>query len=285
MSDPRTIDSTPPISDEELYLLNETIGERFGLHFPEHKREILAARLRPRLEALHLRSFFDYYLELRHGNGRETGLLAQLLTNNETYFFREAQQIEDLFRHGVPLLLGERRWTSPLRLLSAGCSSGEEPYSLAIEAAERRLQGQLAGIDIEACDIDQARLTMAQSAQYTVYSLRSVSEERIRRYFTTLPDSRYELKGTYRDTVSFSPGNIVSLESLSRPYLYDVVFCRNVLIYFSDAGVERAITAFARILRPGGLLFLGHSESIIGRFREFETLRLGSCLVYRRTSR
>lgn len=138
-------------------------------------------------------------------------------------------------------------------------------------------------VTIDAFDLDDSRIAIAKSAEYGPGSLRTATEEQLGRYF--LPGQSAEtqtLKPAFRLGVAFKVGNILRAETFSQPVAYDAIFCRNVLIYFTEATLRRAIDSFAACLRPGGLLFLGHSESIIGMSSRFEPLRLGNCIVYRR---
>lgn len=266
------------MTQEEYLLLNELISGRFGVCFPEARRPLLENRLRPRLEALHLRRYWDYYLHLQcNGNG-EYHRLAELITNNETYFFRETQQLEALFGEA----LGLARRGGALRILSAGCSSGEEPYSLGIFA--RHAAGLLGTrLEIEAIDIDPGRIAMARAAEYGRTSLRALQLVDIDRLFAVLGPNRWSLKPLYRSGIRFAWGNLLDLASIQLPAGgYDALFCRNVLIYFSESALRQAVSNFAALLRPGGLLFLGASESIIGVSESFETLRFGRTLAYRR---
>lgn len=267
---------------EELELLNEIISTQFGLWFPEHKREILISRLGPRLRSLHLRRFIDYYLYLQYDLDGEREHLARLLTNNETYFFRETRQFAALFNQGLEELKANGRFTR-LRCLSAGCSSGEEPYTLNIYACQNRQKLGGLALEIEAFDIDTDRLDSALRAVYGPSSLRALDGNDIHSYFIERDSHHWELLEIYRRGVRFREGNIMDLRSFRRPQLYDVLFCRNALIYFSEEALHQAIANFAEVLRPGGLLFLGHAESIIGVSRQFETVRLGNCIAYRRT--
>ncbi len=272
---------TPSMSEEEFLLLNETITQRVGLHFPEHKKQILESRLRPRLEALHLRNYFDYYLLLQVDRNGEMSHLTRQVSNNETYFFRETYQFDDLLDTGLALLQDSSP-SDVLRVLSAGCSSGEEPYTLNIYAKESLVRRSGLRFEIDAFDIDRDRLAIARTAEYGPSSLRAQQEDRIGRHFREYPEGRFTLRTPYRGGVRFYLANIIDLETYRRPLAYDIVFCRNVLIYFSEPALRRAISNFAKVLRPGGLLFLGHSESIIGLSEDFETVRVGSCLAYRR---
>ena len=267
------------MTPEEHLLLNEVIERQFGLSFAPAKKEFLESRLRPRLQSLHLRRFIDYYLLLQVDLEPELEHLARLITNNETYFFREVYQFEGLFAEGLAEL---RRagWKGELRMLCAGCSSGEEPYTLNIYARQAGLVGGRWAID--AFDIDVDRLKMAREAIYGVGSLRSTSDGQRAQYFSGFAADRWQLRRANREGVGFSYGNILDLDSFRQPQAYDVIFCRNVLIYFSEGAFQHAVANFAKALRLGGLLFLGHSESLIGRSDRFETVRLERCIAYRK---
>ncbi|HVS01896.1 MAG TPA: protein-glutamate O-methyltransferase CheR [Thermoanaerobaculia bacterium] len=268
------------MTPEEHLLLNEVIETRFGLSFPAGKRELLESRLRPRLQALHLRRFIDYYLLLQYDLDAEAHHLARLVTNNETYFLRETYQFEGLFGEGLEAL-----GVSPagaIRILSAGCSSGEEAYSLNIYAREAAARSGGPRCTIDAFDLDADRVRMARQAVYGAGSLRSVDEARRERYFQAVDGDRFALRRFYRQRVGFACGNILAVDSYGQGPPYDAVFCRNVLIYFSEAAFHQSVANFARVLRPGGLLFLGHSESLIGRSEHFETVCLDRCVAYRR---
>jgi chemotaxis protein methyltransferase CheR len=273
------------LTADEHDLLNELLSEKLGLHFPEHKRDILESRLQPRLQALGLNRFVDYYITLAsetNGSKVELGHLTQAVTNNETYFFRETLQLDALFGEA----LGQLKQTSPfqdtLRILCAGCSSGEEVYTTSIYAAEN--QYRLAGckVDVHGIDVDASKLELARRAEYSNGSLRNTTPEQLLRYFRPLDEERYLLRPHYRNGTRFSTGNIVDPTLFSVPAIYDAVLCRNVLIYFSEASMQRAVKHFAYCLRPGGLLFLGHSESILGKSDLFEPVRIGNSLVYQR---
>ncbi|MEM1177695.1 MAG: protein-glutamate O-methyltransferase CheR [Acidobacteriota bacterium] len=270
---------TPSLSLEELALFNELLSSHFGLHFPEHKREILESRLLPRLRANHLQRFLDYYLLLQYDYDREINALTSAITNNESYFFRETSQFECL--SGQVLAELRRGNEGRIRFLSAGCSSGEEPYTLNIFLLERLPEASTVMHRIDAIDLDHDRLDLAQQGLYRHSALRTLDDAQKKRYFIEHGPESYELKEHYRRGVNFRPGNILKLgTAVSGPY--DVVFCRNVLIYFSEPSLKQAIENFAKIVRPGGLLFLGHSESIIGLTHSFQAERLGTCIAYRR---
>jgi chemotaxis protein methyltransferase CheR len=275
----------PELTVEEFLLLNELIAGEIGISFPDHKRELLASRLRPRLQALRLRRYFDYYLQVRCDLDGERARLAELVTNHETYFFREMEQIEALFEHGLPGLRAAAATPGMLRLLSAGCSGGEEAYTLGLCARRRFAAVAGSTLTIDAFDVDASRVAMAQQAVYGPGAFRATPVELRERYFTPRGTDRWELKPAYRTGSRFYWGNIVALETFAPAVPYDAVFCRNVLIYFSEPALHRAVDHFAEVLRPGGLLLLGACESIIGLSSRFETVRLGSSIAYRRIGR
>lgn len=270
--------------DEEHRLLDELITRSFGLTFPSNRREILRLRLEPRLRELKLRRFMDYYLTLQCDGGSTRKELCQLvsrITNNETYFFREVEPIRSFYRGALRELNVAAGNGSELRILCAGCSSGEEAYTLGMIAREERCC--LAGLPVEihAFDVDGCRLTMAQHAVYGKGSLRALDAGRLATCFEPVNGGLHRLRPEHRQGVYFFEGNIVRPDSYCRALPYDAIFCRNVLIYFSEEAVRRAVESFARVLRPGGLLFLGHSESIIGLHPAFEAVRVERSIAYR----
>ena len=277
------IHSLEPMSAAEHLLLEEVIETRFGLSYAARNRESLEARLRPRVRTLGLRRFIDYYLHLQYDPEGELPILAGMITNNETYFFRETYQFDGLFEEGIALLdEGRLSRTTELRILSAGCSSGEEPYTLSLYANDYLRQHPGFRWSIQAFDLDDERLTKAQRAVYSHGSLRNTDPEQLAAYFEAESDDCYSLRPEFRRGVCFRSGNLLNPEAYGPKESLDVIFCRNVLIYFSEGAFRKAIENFAQALRPNGLLFLGHSESLIGRSTAFETVRLENCIAYRR---
>jgi len=278
------MNSNLALNDEEYFLFNDFLMDHFGICFKNSKKEILESRMIPRLNELGFHQFMDYYHYLQFNNNGELNRLARLVTNNETYFFREDHQFTALFDHGLEAIKERNRESAVINTLCAGCSSGEEPYTLNMFAAENRNRMWGYTFQIHAFDIDTARLDMARKAQYGSYSLRTLPTNLVQRYFNRVNDSsdpRFEVKPMYRQGITFAQGNIIdSVSYLSAPF--DVIFCRNVLIYFSEKALHKAIDHFASALKPGGLLFLGHSESIIGISQKFQPIKLGNCLAYER---
>jgi chemotaxis protein methyltransferase CheR len=272
------------MTEEEYHLFNELLSDSYGLNFPESKKGILESRLKPRLEALQLSQYMDYYylLQFNANGAKEIENLANLVTNNESYFFRELHQFESLFNQAIHDLKKTCTSTNAIRVLVAGCSSGEEPYTISIYAKENQYRFWGYSLEIDAFDIDRNALRLANKAEYTERSLRFMDEEKIKHYFKKKDKQRYILKEMYRHGITFDWGNILKLETYHKSFLYDVVFCRNVMIYFSEHALHKAVENFAQCLRPGGLLFLGHSESIIGVSKSFEAIRVGNSIIYER---
>jgi chemotaxis protein methyltransferase CheR len=203
------------------------------------------------------------------------------VTNNETYFFRETRQFDVLVDQVVP----ERRAAAPgrpLRLLSAGCSSGEEPYSVAIALQNAGLAPGRAW-EMDGCDLNPDRIARAREAVYEEGSLRACDEETRRRYFAA-EGPRFRLRDRYRAGVRFFQANLLSPGFALDRGAYDVILCRNLLIYFCDAAFDRAIGLLQRSLAPGGYLFLGHSESLFDRSTDLAPVVLGGSVVYRKPS-
>ena len=270
----------PEMTDEEFLLLNEVITAQLGISFPDHKRDILASRLRPRLRELHLPRYLDYYLLLQSTLGAERARLTQLVTNNETYFFRETRQMDALFGPAAAELRSNAARPGTLSLLCAGCSTGEEAH--ARPASARSSSTSLEPRSRSTPSTSTPPASPARSALYGRNSFRATSAEQRERYFSSRGSERWEVKSAYRGSLRFAPCNIIDLPSFARALPYDVLFCRNVLIYFSEPALHRAIENFAQVLRPGGLLFLGAAESIIGLSSRFEVIRLGSVIAYRK---
>ena len=267
--------------EAECKLLSDLVQEHFGLSFSGVRRDILASRVRPRLSALRLGSLLDYYHYLRTHPQRDGELehLARHLTNNETFFFREPHHFDIVVRHVIPPLMPSLRGR-PLRALSVGCSSGEEPYTLAIALHDSGLELRGVTWEIDACDLNRDRLARAREAAYEGGALRACSDEALRRCFEER-NGRRLLKDRFRRNVRFFEANLATASTVGRPP-YDVVFCRNLLIYFDDAGFDRAVDVLARAVAPGGYLLLGHSESLIDRTDAFVPLWLEGAMVYQK---
>jgi chemotaxis protein methyltransferase CheR len=272
-----------PASEADWKLLADLLEGRFGLSFAGARRDILEGRLQQRLEELRLDGIRAYYHYLSAHPCRELefGELTRRITNNETYFFREAAHFDVILEHVVP----ELRAAQPnprLRILCAACSSGEEPYSLAIRLADSGLE--LGGMpwQIDACDLNPVRLEQARRASYEGLSFRACDEAIQQRCFEREENGRLRLKERYRRSVRFFQANLAAPCTGMGWGVYDIVLCRNLLIYFGAEAFDRLIGRFAQQLVPGGYLFLGHAETLFDRDTEFEPVHFPHTMGYRR---
>ena len=254
----------PSISSAEFERFAGLIRDQTGIHLREHKTQLLVARLGHRLRALGLRTFSAYHDFLaRDTSGRELLTLINCITTNKTSFFREPHHFEFLCSHVIPRL--QARGRRELRIWSAGCSSGEEPYSIAMTAREELARrSETWDLRILASDIDSDKLEQASAGRYSMQSLENVASQLWPKYFLRgygqfegLAQVRPEL----RQTITFRRIN------LSQPHWgvlerFDVVFCRNVIIYFDQPVQHRIVRGLAAHVRPGGHYFSGHSENL-----------------------
>jgi chemotaxis protein methyltransferase CheR len=280
-----SVDHDAELSEEEFRLLRDFVHERFGLYFDESQRGSLRGRLAPRLALLGLLSFEDYYRYLRFAPDRaeEQQRMVSHLTNNETYFFREQPQLQ-VFANEVLRAIKERKARTgerAVRVLSVGCSTGEEPLTLAMILFD---SGQFVwgwDVHVVGLDVDEAALEKARRGLYHQNSLRAVTPPLLERHFTRA-DAAVRAKDSVRKHVDFRAGNLLESSSYEGLPPLDAIFCRNVLIYFSDAAIQRAVTLFHERLAPGGYLFLGHAESLARVTSTFSPIRFQGAIVYQK---
>jgi chemotaxis protein methyltransferase CheR len=267
---------------EQFRLLSDLVEAACGMAMREDLKFVAERRLLPRVEALGLSDFGAYqrYLRFDARGKEELELAIELLLPHETYFFREPNQLECFVKEVVPQLVEEHATKRRLRLWSAGCSTGEEPYTLAMLLEET---GKLEGWDVQVHGTDLSRrvLTSARKAEYAQSALRATSYERRARHFEALTGGKYRVKAPLRARVSFSQLNLVQAEAADVLPFMDVVFCRNVLIYFDVEARKQVIRSLYRRMQPGAWLLLGHSESLLTVTTDFEIVQLTGDLVYR----
>ncbi len=268
-----------PISAEEFELLSEFIASHLGLVHVESKAELLELRLRPRMRDLGLDRFMDYFLRLQFDAEGELYELARAVTNGESFFMRESDALEALLESEGEKAQSENR---SLCVLSAGCSGGEEPYSLSYLAQERIRRRPGGRVEIDAFDVNLTQLERAIAGEYDEASLRRMDSMSRARCFLSTEGTRYSVRAPIRTSVRFSWGNLLQPETFSRPRYYDAILCRNVLIYFSEQSKIEVVRSLARCLKPGGLLLLGHSEMLVGISDEFQLVQLGPRTAHRR---
>jgi chemotaxis protein methyltransferase CheR len=260
------------------------IACRLGLQVEDARLGALAALLGQRLEQLHCTAQ-AYLHDLEHGrSSTECVALAQELTVAETYFFRHIEQFQALAETALPARMRAAPAPRPLRLLSAGCASGEEAYTLAIVAREA-IADPAWGVAIRAVDLNPAALARAACARYSAWALRETPPEIQRRWFHA--DGREMiLDEAVRAAVTFELRNLAAPDTeLWQPDSYDVIFCRNVLMYFTPEQMRAAVAAMATALAPGGFLFLGHAETLRGVSDDFHLREAQNAFYYERKER
>jgi chemotaxis protein methyltransferase CheR len=278
----RPLDPIHPMSDEEFRLLRNLINDHCGILFEDSNKFLVERRLSPRLEALGLDDFTAYYRHLRYAPDRRSEYeeIIERLTTNETYFFRERYQLDAFQFEILPRLAISGAPTKRLRIWSAGCATGEEAYTIAMIVLETHLFRDW-DVRVFGSDISRKVLAAARKGQYGRSSFRQTEEAMLRRYFDPV-DGRYQVRPEVRALVSF--GQLNMLDDLGHALVgdMDVIFCRNVLIYFDQESRRRVVNLFHRKLVRGGFLLLGHTESLLNLSTAFELLHLENDMVYRR---
>jgi chemotaxis protein methyltransferase CheR len=270
------------MTEEEFRLLRAAIHEHCGLWYRDGNAYLLEKRLQPRLQALGLADFAAYHRYLRFDPGREGELeeAADILTTNETYFYREPYQLRAFTREILPRLAEANGRARRLRILSAGCSTGEEVYTLAALVKETAL---FEGWEVElvGSDISRRCVAQARAGAYGDHAFRMPDAEPMRRWFH-LRGGKWVVDDALRAMVRFQRENLVAPHALSTVSRLDVVFCRNMMIYF-DLDARRALLRrLHEKMRDGAWLLLGHSESLINVTADFELVHLTNDLVYRK---
>ncbi|WP_028587307.1 CheR family methyltransferase [Desulfocurvus vexinensis] len=274
------------ISPEEFAQLRDFIYAQSGIYIADNRKYLLENRLRNRLKQLNLKSFGEYYYYLQYDAGRKQELnkLFEVVTTNETSFFRNPPQLKVFQDHVLREVVeaqrkaGDRR----IRIWSAGCSTGEEPYTMAIQMSEV-LGGELPGwnVKITANDLSEGVLASARRGVYTEYALRTTPQEMIRKYFTE-EEGRYTIREDLKRMITFGQINLSDRMQLKRVERSHIIFCRNVIIYFDDEMKKRVISSFYDNLLPGGYLLIGHSESLHNISRAFKPTHYPGAIIYRK---
>ena len=248
--------------EEDFQVLRALVKSLTGIHLSDQKRELVYGRLTRRLRALQLRSFAEYRDRLNR-DGQEVAELCNAITTNLTSFFREPHHFQYLREHILAPLAAHRRGGRRLRIWSAGCSTGEEPYSIAMTVLETLPEPERWDVRILATDLDSEVLERARRGVYPAERTASLSPERLQRFFV----ERQEAGGLCRQIspqvaalVTFKQLNLIHALPMRGPL--DAIFCRNVVIYFDKDTQRELFARVARLQRPGDLLFLGHSESL-----------------------
>jgi len=272
------------MSEEEFLLLRDCVYSHCGIFFDIESKYLLERRLSRRLVALGLASFHDYYhyLKSNRKNDQELIDIMDIMTTNETYFFREAFQLKAFTEEVIPELMHKKAaaGTRTLRIWSAGCSTGEEAYTIAM-----LLKGitELRGwkIEIVGTDISQRVLQQARRAVYGKSAFRATDEKYVKRFFVEQDDG-LKVCDEIRDLVTISHLNLFDTNRMVMLGKMDLIFCRNVIIYFDLAAKKRVVESFFNTLYDGGYLLLGHSESLMNITTRFTLRHFKNDMIYQK---
>lgn len=268
---------------EEFRLLRDLISGYCGLYFEESSIYFLERRLQNRLEKKQLASFLDYYYLLLYGQEREEelGNVVDVLTTNETYLFREPNQLTTFSEEIIPEIVERKKKRRTVRIWSAGCSTGEEPYTLAMIALEHESLRDW-NIEIFASDISQRVLQTARKGVYGRSSFRSMDAYYEDRYFHRIDSTRSQVDDSVKKLVSFGHLNLLQPEQWTILAHFDIIFCRNVMIYFNLESKKKMVENFHRKLEEGGFLLLGHAESLMNISTSFSLRHFRHDMVYQK---
>src|ERR1700722_1505280 len=286
------------ITEQEYSRLCEFLYRRTGMVFTETKRYYVERRVRDRMKATEATSFASYFARLRIDASGEVEQFVNAFTINETYFYREQHQLRcltaDLLRERIADSPRDRvadlprdgiatpRHDSPIRIWSLPCSTGEEPYSIALWLLENWPPVDAYDIEIVGSDIDTTVLQAAEAGVFGKRALMHLPPAVVARYFAAIGDEEWRIIDDLRQSVRFAPVNLIDAASTAAFGRFDVIFCRNLLIYFDDASRRVAAENLFESLRPKGFLCLGHSESMSRISPLFEVRRFADAIVYQR---
>jgi chemotaxis protein methyltransferase CheR len=267
---------------DEFRMLRDLVNERTGIYFGDEALPIVERRLRDRLTAVGVRTYGEYYQYLRLSSlgAGEMDEATDLLTTNETYFFREQYQLRAFSDEILPRIASEADARKRVTVWSAGCSTGEEVYTLAILIAQSQLFERW-DVRVYGSDISRRCVATARRGVYGASAFRVAPPEMRRAYFVDRADGSHVVD-RIRALCHFGQMNLMDPERARAVGRVDVVFCRNVLIYFDQRSRKRVIDMFYERLLPGGYLLLGHSESLLNVSTAFELVHLREDLVYRK---
>jgi chemotaxis protein methyltransferase CheR len=270
------------ISEHELSEICHVVERRSGILFDESRTRFLKGRLNTYLRDKGLTRGTDLLRNIQSSNTEYDALLERVLTR-ETSFFRYPAVYQALQKRVLPEVHARKFWKNPrtLRIWSAGCSTGEEPYSIAITVAEALESADVWEIEILATDISRQALDVAERASYSQRDLGGLEPGRIESFLVKSGPDEFRVKPKVKKMVTFAPMNLAQMVYMGR---FDCIFCMNVLIYFSEELRASLIRKFYEYLEPEGYLFLGHAESVARTKVDLEAIVTGDSLMYRKSA-
>ncbi|WP_419758504.1 CheR family methyltransferase [Acidisoma sp.] len=274
----------PEIQAEDFDRFRELFYRKTGIVFSESKRYFVDRRLGERIEATRSESFGAYMtlLRLRDPRSEELQNLINAMTVNETYFYREAYQFKCLVGSMLPELTHKRRSDDQLQIWSMPCATGEEPYTIAIYLLEEWADVDRWDVRLIATDIDTRVLDQAREGTYFARAVQHVPPRALNRYFMPVGSDRWQVIPDLRGSIEFRQANITNLDDMNGFRNIDVIFCRNLLIYFDDTSRRQAVEFLFDALRPGGFICLGHAESMSRISSLFAVKKFPDGIVYQK---
>lgn len=271
------------MTDDTFKQIRDFIYEKSGIFIPDNKKYFLENRLGRRVQEKSLKGYEDYLYIIKYGADKNELLkLFELITTNETFFFREPQQLDVFSGELSTRVIAEnsKAGRRDIRIWSAASSTGEEPYTLAMMLLEKPDLKNFR-IDVAASDISDSVLSSARAGVYGSYAVRNVPPNYMKKYFTN-SNQQFPLSQTVKSLVKFSKINLIEDRDVKTVRGVDIIFCRNVLIYFDEKAKQKAVSLLYDALRPNGYLFVGTSESLHSITRAFRPVVINKVIVYQK---
>lgn len=273
-----------PLSPKVFDLLRNYIHEKTGIYFHDNKLYLLQSRLKPRLLELNLSSYEDYYHYLCSPiNRQELVKMVNAVTINETCFFRSSEQFELIKTHILPKLIAEHRHQrAKIHIWSAACSTGDEPYTLAIIIKEYfaqrypNIRFQITATDIDSEALDAARMGLFKSS-----ATRYIHPLLLKKYFMA-EGNAHRINDSVKELVDFKLVNLNDRTEMMRIHNVDLTLCANVLVYFPSETKERVVKSIFKAMRKGGFFMVGHAETLFGLEHDFTQARIGKAIFYQK---
>lgn len=271
------------MTDDIFKQLRDFIYERSGIFIPDNKKYFLENRLGRRVQEKNLKGYEDYLYILKYGSDKnELNIMFNLVTTNETFFFREPQQFDVFSGELFSRIVAENAKTGrkDIKIWSAACSTGEEPYTIAMILMEKA-DAVAIRKEIYGSDISDSVLNSAKTGVYGSYAVRNVPDTYLKKYFVNT-NQQYSISPAVKSLIKFMKINLIDDKEVRAVRGVDVIFCRNVLIYFDDKAKQRAVANLYDSLRPNGYLFIGTSESLHNVTRAFRPIVINKVIVYQK---
>ena len=270
---------------EDYFSIRDYIYEKSGMYFADSKRDFVEVRVKKRVSDNNFQNFKDYYYFLKYNTSdREFKMLMDAVTINETKFFRDIPLLT-AFETKVLENVIQNKANSPfkqIKILSAGCSTGEEPYTLTMILDDNKLRLKNIDFQITAGDISEEALTTAKNGIYKDTQLRSTEKKYMDRYFVKDLNNNYKISPMLKNKINFRYLNLSDFRGMKMLGKFDIIFCRNVMIYFDNKFKIELVKTFYEMLNNNSYFFVGHSESLFGINNDFKMEKVNGIVVYKK---